>query len=315
MKSTATLNIWALKFFSARRDAAVAVLLFFPSSLFADPVPLVSEPIPLWPGEAPGEKGDIGEEKLVERNDGLVRLTNVTKPTITVYRPGQGIKNTGAAVLVCPGGGYKILAMSHEGRDVCQWLNGMGVTAVLLKYRVPRREGLDKHHAPLQDAQRAMSLVRKRAGQWGIDPQRIGVLGFSAGGHLAAMLMSQYDQQRSYRIDPGIDAAPSRPDFAILVYPAYVQDKENPDLLASGIVVNKETPPVFLVAAHNDKTYAEGSARLYIACKRAGVPAELHIFASGGHGFGMKKTANRVAKWPQICGQWMREMGVLGVEE
>lgn len=278
----------------------------------AESSPLVSDAIPLWAGDAPGEKGDIEGEKLIEREDGLVRLTNVSKPTITLYRPGEGIKNTGAAVLVCPGGAYTILAMSHEGTEVCEWLSGMGVTAVLLKYRVPRREGLDKHHAPLQDAQRAMSLVRKRAGEWGIDPRRIGVLGFSAGGHLAAMVMSQYGQQRTYPADPGIDAVSCRPDFAVLVYPAYVQDKENPDCLAPGIVVDQGTPPVFLVAAHNDKTYAEGSAHLYIALKRASIPAELHIFATGGHGFGMKKSADRVAEWPQICGQWMRDLGLLG---
>lgn len=290
----------------------IAALAFCATDLFADAPPRVSDPIPLWAGDAPGEKGDIEAEKLIEREDGLVRLTNVTKPSITVYRPGQGIENTGAAVLVCPGGGYNILAMSHEGSDVCEWLSGMGVTAVLLKYRVPRREGLAPHQAPLQDAQRAMSLVRKRAAEWGIDAEKIGVLGFSAGGHLAAMVMSQYDQQRSYPMDPEIDAVSSRPDFAILVYPAYVQDKENPDLLASGIVINKKTPPVFLVAAHNDKAYAEGSAQLYIALKRAAIPAELHIFASGGHGFGMKKSTDRVAEWPQICAQWMREMGLLG---
>ncbi|MFK5922281.1 MAG: alpha/beta hydrolase [Verrucomicrobiota bacterium] len=290
--------------------ALLAVTFLAAGDLTADPSSVVGEPIPLWAGEVPGEKGDVAAEKTIERGDGLVRLTNVTQATITLYRPGKGIENSGAAVLVCPGGGYNILAMSHEGTEVCKWLNQLGITAVLLKYRVPRRKGLDKSQAPLQDAQRAMSLVRKRAGEWGIDPKKIGILGFSAGGHLATMVLSQYDKPRTYPQDAEIDSVSSRPDFAVLVYAAYIQDEKNPDKLASGIAVNKNTPPVFLVAAHNDKAWGEGSAHLYIALKRAGVPTELHIFAKGGHGFGMKKTDDRVAKWPEICAQWLGELGI-----
>lgn len=293
---------------------AAAVLTAFTlesGDLFAEPASQVGDPILLWPGAAPGEKGDIDPEKSIDKGDGLVRLTNVTQPTITVYRPGKGIKNTGAAVLVCPGGGYNILAMSHEGSDVCKWLNQLGITAVLLKYRVPRRKGLDKHHAPLQDAQRAMSLVRKGASEWGIDPNNIGILGFSAGGHLAAMTMSQYDAKRTYPIDPRIDSVSCRPDFAILVYAAYIQDEKDPMKLAADIVIPKGAPTSFLVAADNDKSWGEGSAHLYIALKRAAIPAELHIFAKGGHGFGMKKTGDRVAHWPQICEQWMRKTGAI----
>lgn len=291
--------------------AILAVFVMGEFAVFAGSPSLIGDPILLWPGDAPGEQGDIEPEKLIERGDGMVRLTNVTQPTITVYRPGKGIKNTGAAVLVCPGGGYNILAMSHEGTDVCKWLNQLGITAVLLKYRVPRRKGLDKHHAPLQDAQRAMSLVRKGADEWGIDPKNIGILGFSAGGHLATMAMSYYDTERTYPIDPKIDSVSCRPDFAILVYAAYIQDKTDPMKLADDIVIPKDAPPAFLVAADNDKSWGEGSAHLYIALKRAAIPAELHIFAKGGHGFGMKETGERVAEWPQICEQWMREAGVI----
>lgn len=272
---------------------------------------LIGEPIALWSSSVPGETGDLGGEKLIERGGGLVRLTNVTKPTITVYGPGKGIKANGAAVLVCPGGGYNILAMSHEGSEVCEWLNQLGITAVLLKYRVPRREGLDKSQAPLQDAQRAMSLIRKNAKQWGIDPKKVGILGFSAGGHLATMVMSQYDKPRDYPLDAEIDSISSRPDFAVLIYPAYLQDEKDPDLLAEGIEVNRNTPPVFLLAANNDKSWAEGSAQLYVALKRAGSSAELHIFAKGGHGFGLKKTADRVAAWPQLCAEWLGELGLV----
>jgi len=292
----------------------IIVFSFITNSSFAAPSWNGPKAIPLWSGDVPGEKGDIGDEKLIKRDkdDGLVRLTNVTAPAIYLYRPGKYVKNTGVAVIVCPGGGYSILAMSHEGQDVCRWLSRMGVTAVLLKYRVPRRKELEKHHAPLQDAQRAMSLVRKRAGEWGIDPKKIGVLGFSAGGHLATMVMSQYDNKRSYPLDPDIDSVSCRPDFAILIYPAYLQDEKNREILAPEIVVNKKTPPVFLAVAHNDKRFVQGSALLYLALRRADVSAELHIFAKGGHGFGMKETGERVAKWPQICEQWMREEGVLG---
>jgi len=238
-------------------QGAIIIIVFscITNSTFAAPSVNDIKQIPLWSGDVPGEKGDIEAEKLIKRDkdDGLVRLTNVTVPTITLFRPGKEVKNTGAAVIVCPGGGYSILAMSHEGTDVCEWLSQLGVTAVLLKYRVPRRKELEKHHAPLQDAQRAMSLVRKRAGEWGIDPKRIGILGFSAGGHLVTMVVSQYDKKRTYPLDPEIDSVSCRPDFAILIYPAYLQDEKNRDILAPDIVVNKKTPPVFLAVAHNDK--------------------------------------------------------------
>src|SRR5206468_2580703 len=162
------------------------------------------ETIRLWPKEAPGEKGDIGpEQDTTKENEGLVagkrviRLGNVSEPTITIYRPGKN--DSGCAVLVCPGGAYHILAMDLEGTEVCDWLNSIGVTGVLLKYRVPKRSGLEKHTAALQDAQRALGLVRHRASEWGIDPARIGVLGFSAGGHLSAALCSSASQ-RTYPI-------------------------------------------------------------------------------------------------------------------
>jgi len=310
MKFKTYLNNWTYK---ASLTFQGAMIIILTGSLIAEPLQNVDKPIPLWSGDVPGEKGDVGDEKLVEnKKDDLVRLTNVTKPSITVYRPGKGVKNTGAAVLVCPGGGYGILAMSHEGTDVCEWLSQVGVTAVLLKYRVPRRKELDKHHAPLQDAQRAMSLIRKRSGEWGIDPDKIGVLGFSAGGHLAAMVMSQYENKRTYELDSEIDIVSSRPDFAILIYPAYLQDEDDRTVLDSDVVVNKKSPPVFLAVANNDKRFVEGSALLYLALRHADVPAELHIFAQGGHGFGMKKTDERIAQWPQLCEQWMRESGLLG---
>ena len=183
-------------------------------------------PIDLWPGTAPGETKDLGKEQdTTKPTDNLVagkrviRLGNVSKPTLTIYKPSKS-KDTGAAVLVCPGGAYYILALDLEGTEVCEWLNSIGVTAALLKYRVPRRPGLEKHAAPLQDAQRAMSLLRHRAPQLGIDPRRLGVLGFSAGAHLSAALSTT--AERTYPTVDDDDQTELHPNFTVLIYPGYL---------------------------------------------------------------------------------------------
>ena len=272
--------------------------------------------IPLWPEGVPGE-ADLelpAESSADKNNDGIMRVSNVSEPTIRFY-PAPEEKNTGATVVVCPGGGYSILAISHEGTQVYEWLNSIGVNAVLLKYRVPRRENLEKHHAPLQDSQRALSLVRKNSKDWKIDPDRIGILGFSAGGHLAATTLTNADQPRSYPVKPEIDDHSCQPDFAILVYPAYLQNEEDENALAPEIRVTKDTPPTFLVVAHGDKRFVEGSAVFYLAMKRAGASAELHIYGKGGHGFGMKPIEEEISNWPQMAENWMREMGILGESE
>jgi len=289
------------------------VYLLVVSPLAAEPLaaePL--EPIPLWPEGVPGEADlELPEEKTEEKNnDGIFRTSNVSNPTITVY-PAPEDKANGAAVVVCPGGGYSILAITHDGSDVCKWLNSIGVTAVLLKYRVPRRKDLEKHHAALQDAQRAVSLVRKNAGEWKIDPDRIGILGFSAGGHLSATALTNADQERSYPADEKIDSVSCQPNFGILVYPAYLKNEEDPNQLAPEIRVTEKTPPTFLVVAHDDKRFVEGSALFCLAARRANVDSELHIFAKGGHGFGMKEIDEEVVKWPEMAGNWMRTMGFL----
>jgi acetyl esterase/lipase len=186
-----------------------------------------SDTIPLWPQTAPGDKGDIGEEHDTSKaGDGLVagkaliRTGNVSRPTITVCRPPKE-KDTGAAVVVCPGGGYYILAMDLEGTEIVEWLNSIGVTGILLKYRVPARANRERYEAPLQDVQRAMGLARKNAKTWGIDPQRLGVMGFSAGGHLSATLSCNYEK-RIYEPMDDADQLSCRPDFVMLVYPAYL---------------------------------------------------------------------------------------------
>jgi acetyl esterase/lipase len=277
------------------------------SSLFAEP----DSPIPLWEGAAPGEKGDIPEEIVAvgskNKDDGIERTSNVSEPTLQVF-PAPEAKRNGGAVLVCPGGGYGILASEHEGSAVCEWLNEQGFTGVLLKYRVPRRDGLEKHHAPLQDAQRAISLMRTNAESWLIDPNRIGVMGFSAGGHLAAMALSNPD--RTYPIDPAIDKVSSRPDFGILIYPAYLVDENDADKLSPELNFHKGSQPVFIAVASNDR-WASSSARLYLELQRLKIPVEMHAFADGGHGFGIMKNKDLpVGTWPKLCGDWLKANGL-----
>jgi acetyl esterase/lipase len=275
-----------------------------------------SEQIPLWPKGAPGEKGEIGEEKDTSTAKSnkvagkpLIRLGNVSVPTIAVYRAPKS-KATGAAVVVLPGGGYGILAMDLEGTEVCQWLNSIGVTGVLLKYRVPKRSGDDKHILPLQDAQRALGLVRFRAKEWDINPARIGVLGFSAGGHLTANLCNNFDK-RAYEPVDDADAISCRPDFALPIYPAYLALKDKNNELAPELKVTAQTPPTFLVQTADDGIRVENSLFYYLALKNAKVPAEMHLYATGGHGYGLRPSDKLVTTWPKRAEEWMRSLGLL----
>jgi acetyl esterase/lipase len=266
---------------------------------FAEPLVL-----DVWPGQAPGETGKIGEEKFIQKPDEKIqKLTNVTHPTLTVYRPAKD-KDTGAAVIINPGGGYSILAWDLEGTEVADWLNGIGVTGILLKYRVPKRPDQPNFLPPLQDAQRAMSLVRAKAGEWGIDPKRIGMLGFSAGGNLTARACTQYER-RAYDAIDDIDKVSCRPDFGVLLYPAWLV-KEKTEELIPELVVDAKTPPMFLVHAGNDGISPANSAAMYLALKRAGVAAELHVYTGGGHGFGLRPTTQPCSTWPTRCEEWMR---------
>lgn len=275
------------------------------------------KPFALWPGKAPGETKDLPPEgdttKPADRpvaGKAVVRLGNVANPTLTVYSPAAE-KNTGAAVLVCPGGGYNILAWDLEGTEICAWLNSLGVTGVLVKYRVPRRAGLEKHAAPLQDAQRALGLVRQRAAELGVDPQRIGVLGFSAGGHLAAVLSNQH-ATRTYEAVDAADAVSCRPDFSVLIYPAYLTIKEKGDAVAPELPVSGTvTPPTFLAMAEDDPIRVETALFYYAALKNAKVPAEMHLYPKGGHGYGLRRTADDVTTWPDRVGDWLKASGWL----
>ena len=273
--------------------------------------------IELWPSGAPGEKGEIGEEHDTTKSEDrpvagerVIRIGDVSKPTISVYRPPTG-RDTGAAVIVCPGGGYRILAMDLEGTEVCGWLNSIGVTGVLLKYRVPKREGDEAHKLPLQDAQRALGIVRHRAKEWGLDPKRIGLLGFSAGGHLAASLSNNYEQ-RSYASIDEADAASCRPDFTLLLYPgSLVLPKENYQL-APEMKITENTPPTFIAAAADDPIPAEHSLYYTLGLRKLKVPAELHLYATGGHGYGLRPVkAIPVTSWPGRAEEWMSSRGLL----
>lgn len=277
-----------------------------------------SEPqeIALWPGVAPGEKGDIGEEKditppdpKVKPEEYIVRLGNVSKPTIAVY-PAPKEKATGAAVVVCPGGGYSILAMNLEGTEVCKWLNSIGVTAALLKYRVPGRKGLERYTAALQDAQRAVGMVRHRAKEWNIDPKRIGILGFSAGGHLSATA-SNTTEARTYPAVDEADKESCRPDFTVLIYPAYLTEEKDLTKMAPEIKVTANTPPAFIAMTQDDPVKVESAFVYAQALHSAKVPVELHIYPVGGHGYGLRPSANAVSHWPDRVAEWMKSRGLL----
>lgn len=265
----------------------------------------------LWPGKAPGETKDIGPEEYLPTKKGQLdvkRLGKVSEPTIAVYAPPKD-KSNGTAVLVAPGGGYNILAVEHEGTQVCEWLNGLGVTAVLLKYRVPKREAQTPENlAMVQDAQRALALVRSKSAALGIDPGRVGMLGFSAGGHLTAC--TALTAKRLYDpVDKADEGHAHVPNFCVLVYPAYLTDKGG--ALRPEFAVTKAAPPMFFAHSTDDPVTSEGSVALYSALKKAGVPAELHLYASGGHGYGMRKTPHPCATWPDRAGDWMKARGLL----
>lgn len=269
------------------------------------------EPILLFPNGAPGET-----VKLVEKADtdggqtgGLpvLRITNVSEPTITVY-PAPEELATGVAMLVCPGGGYNILAYDLEGDEVCQWLNEIGITAVLLKYRVPRREGLEKHEAPLQDAQRALSYIRSKAKEWNLSPNKIGVMGFSAGAHLSAMLSNSYGEKTYPSVDEA-DRQSSRPDFCLLVYPAYLNG--NDFKLAPEVRVSERTPPTLIIQTADDRSYINSSLFYYYALKEVGASASMHLYSKGGHGYGLRDTGVQANEWPYRAEDWFHELGLI----
>ena len=284
---------------------AVAVFLGVASSAPA----MAAEPLvwDLWPGSPPGESAELPPEHDTTGPDGrmvagrrVTRLTNVSRPTLTIFKaPPES--DTGAAVIIAPGGGHRILAYDLEGIEVAEWLNSIGVTGILLKYRVPARHPDRPWLVSVQDGQRAVSLVRGRAEEIGIDAGRIGIIGFSAGG--SPVRYTALAGKRLYEPVDEHDSVPFRPDFAAPIYSGGIPE---------GAEIGPGCPPFFMVITHDDRDRSIAVAELYIALKKAGVPAELHIYESGGHGYGLRPTELPVTSWPQRMEEWMRRLGFLG---
>lgn len=254
------------------------------------------EVVPIWPdGKIPFKLGDA-PERVTPSKDDIIRITDVNVPTLTVcLAPSNGEANP--AVLICPGGGYSILAWNHEGTEVAAWLNSMGISAFILKYRVPgNREGA------FCDAQRAMGFIRRNSKRFNIDESRLGIIGFSAGAHLAVRTSTNF-QRRAYEAVDDADQFPSRPDFAMIIYPAYLFREGY--TLAPELSVSALVPPTFLLQAQDDGPYVDSCLAYFIALKAAKVPAELHVFPDGGHGYGMRKKGKSTDVWPQLAAVWL----------
>ncbi|QJD78377.1 alpha/beta hydrolase [Spirosoma rhododendri] len=283
------------------------------------------EVIKLWPdGQIPNAIAGVPDNEKAEMGaDGIARISNVSTPTLTVYKPAG--KPTGSAVMICPGGGYGILASGHEGEDIARWLNGMGVTAFVLKYRLPNEKLMtSQQEVPLMDAMQAMTLIRQKAGQYGIDTGRIGVMGFSAGGHLASTLATHYNK------GPKANEQ-AKPNFAILIYPVitfgentHSGSKNNllgklstsPEMVAyysNELQVTSQTPPTFLVHSEDDKAVpVQNSIDFYLACLKNNVPAEMHLYPKGGHGYGLRTAKyGSLNTWPDTCKAWLTALGAI----
>jgi len=295
--------------------AAFAVPVICPQPAYAQEGGAVT--LRLWPGAAPGtalatapETREFPASAWVAGKPVLI-LGNVSIPELTFYPPGNHGSNAKVypVVIVFPGGGYNILAYDLEGTEVCDWLNGIGIACALLKYRVPNTGPYPKSEAALQDAQRAVGLVRQHAAEWKIDTKRLGVLGFSAGGHLAAALASH----STLRLYPAVDAADGlscRPDFQLLIYPAYLSATDTSLNLAAAVQPSADAPPTFLVQAEDDPVHVENAIAYFEALKRDGIPSEMHLFAKGGHGYGLRPTLLPVSAWKTYAARWLESSAI-----
>lgn len=284
------------------------------------PVSAADKPLvlDLWPDKPPGETKELPPEadqtkdtdKLIAGRR-IIKLGNVSTPQIAVYRPKPNTANR-AAVVVCPGGGHYILAMDLEGTEVAEWLTSIGVTAIVLKYRVPARDRNRRWLAAVQDAQRAVSLVRSKAKEWHIDPNRIGMCGFSAGGETAAL--TSIFTERQYKPVDETDRVSSRPDYAMIIYPGGLVGRGQTEL-QEHIKVTKDTPPMFFAHAFNDNVTVHNTLALATELKKKNVPAEVHIYSTGGHGYGLRPTEEPVTRWPIPAAAWMKKSGFLSATE
>ena len=286
---------------------AFAALGILGGAALAAPEPIT---LKLWPNGPPSAMIPKSEAtaKLIKSYGGTntTRLSDVTDPTVTVYRPE---KPNGASVIVAPGGGFMFLSYSFEGTQVCEWLNSLGVTAVLLKYRTPTRDEKEMFTLPVQDAQRALGLVRHHATEWKLDPKRVGLLGFSAGGNLAGH--AAWDRgARTYPQQTDLDD-PRGPDFLVFIYGGGFLDPKDKSKFREGFSVPADAPPAFFLVAHDDSNNPVEAAMLYLEYKKRNLSAELHICAKGGHGFGMRKDGHPINDWPQRCAEWMKSLGWL----
>lgn len=313
--------------------AAVSILVLCGSLTFS-PFLAGFEPFetPLWQGIAPASEGAGAVAEVINDRGAPGKpnrwVTGVTTPTITVYRA-QDANNTGTAILVVPGGAYAGLAVDKEGHDVARYLNSIGVTGIVLKYRLPRPDGfVFGHEVPLRDAARALRMIRHRAEEWGVDSTRVGVMGFSAGGHLASTLATQFERAGGDPDDP-VDRESARPDFQVLVYPVIsfeedithsgsrlnlVGENPSPDLVdrySNELHVTADAPPAFLVSTYDDHVKAENSLLYFNALRAAGVRAELHIYEVGEHGYGIIPIGKPVATWHHRMAEWMQQRGLL----
>ncbi|WP_220498035.1 alpha/beta hydrolase [Rhodopirellula sp. JC639] len=297
--------------------STLSILLLVSSVFATSPHVSAGDPIVMnvWPGTPPGETKTLPaeadqtkpEDRLIAGRR-IIKLGNVSTPQIAVYRP-PAEQSNGTAVVICPGGGHHILAYDLEGTEVAEWLNKLGVTAIVLKYRVPARDPERRWRAAVQDAQRAMSLVRSRADEWKIDPEKIGILGFSAGGETAG-LTAIFQEDRRYEAVDKVDQVSIRPNFALLIYAAGMVEKGTTQL-HDYITINQDTPPMFFAHAFDDRVSAHNCLTLAGALKEAGVPAELHVYATGGHGYGLRVTDQPVTRWPEQAASWMKTMKLI----
>lgn len=271
-------------------------LLLLAASLKAAEPPLE---LKLWPEGAPGQMVPHSKatEDFIRTKAGKSTITDIHEPTITLYRPE---KPNGTSVIVAPGGGFVFLSAVHEGTQVCEWLNSLGVTGVLLKYRTPTRDEATPHEKPVQDAARAIALVREHAKEWNLDAKRVGLLGFSAGGNLLAHIACDRP------------AASHLPDFGINIYGGGFVDYKEPTKFKTGFTVPADAPPMFMACAHDDGQNPFALTALYLEYKKRKIPAELHLFTKGGHGFGMRDNKQPINAWPQRCAEWMADAGLLG---
>ena len=254
--------------------------------------------IKLWPDGAPGKMLPHSKftEDFIRTRAGKSTVTDISDPTMVVYRPA---KPNGTSVIVAPGGAYIFLSAIHEGTQVCEWLNTLGVTGILLNYRTPTRDEAAPHEKPVQDAARAIALVREHAGEWSLDPNRVGLLGFSAGGNLLAHIACD----RGSKTD--------LPNFGIMIYGGGFLDAKDPARFKEGFSVPADAPPMFLACAHDDGQNPVAATLLYLEYKKQNLPAELHLFTKGGHGFGMRDNKQPINAWPRRCAEWMGAMGWL----